>query len=64
MFRADGEDIAASVRVRHVRAETSDSGERTFLIGLEFMAAPPVLLERIDKWLLESQGGGMAAMEG
>ncbi len=55
-FRSNGEDIPAPVRVRHVRTDTSENGERMFLIGLEFMTALPALLEQIDQWLIESHG--------
>jgi hypothetical protein len=55
-FRAGGDDIVIPVRVRHVRTQTSDSGERMFLIGLEFMTAHPVLLEQIDRWVVEGHG--------
>jgi hypothetical protein len=57
MFPAGGDDIAIPVRVRHIRAQTSDNGERTFLIGLEFMTSHPVLLEQIDRWVVEEHGG-------
>jgi hypothetical protein len=55
-FRTSVEDVSIPVRVRHVRHETAPSGERMFLIGLEFMAAHPILLEQIDRWLIESSG--------
>jgi hypothetical protein len=55
-FRTSAEDVSIPVRVRHVRHETAPGGERMFLIGLEFMAAHPILLEQIDRWLIESSG--------
>jgi hypothetical protein len=35
-------------------------GERTYLIGVEFMAAHPVLLQQIDRWLAASTGEAAA----
>ena len=63
IFPAGGDDIAIPVRVRHVRTQTSGKGERTFLIGLEFMTTHPVLLEQIDRWVVEGLGG-VAAVQG
>jgi hypothetical protein len=62
-FRAKGDDILIPVRVRHVRAHRSDSGEEIFLIGLEFMTAHPVLIEQIDRWLVEEHGKVSPVME-
>jgi hypothetical protein len=64
MFRSNGEDISTDVRVRYVRPLTSAEGQRKFLIGLEFMAVHPVLLEQIERWLIEGAAEGeMAGVE-
>jgi hypothetical protein len=56
LFRSDGEDMWTDVRVRYVAPQASTSDDPTFLIGLEFMSVHPVLVEQIDRWLLESLG--------
>lgn len=61
-FRSNGADLSTEVRVRYVKPHRAESGDRTFLIGLEFTTAQPALLEQIDQWLIESQGGA-ARME-
>ena len=48
-FNADGQDISVPVRVSHVDAQVSADGERTYLIGIEFLSAQPALLELIDQ---------------
>jgi hypothetical protein len=50
------------VRVRHVRAVQSADGERSYLIGIEFLSLNPVIVGQIDKWLVEGAGG--AGVEG
>jgi hypothetical protein len=55
-FRSSGDDIPIPVRVRHVRTHVSDTGDRMFLIGLEFMTVHPVVLEQIDRWVVEGHG--------
>jgi len=59
-FQSDGQDVSTDVRVRHVDAQVSVDGERTYLIGVEFMAAHPVLLQQIDRWLAASTGEAAA----
>lgn len=61
LFRSNGEDIWTDVRVRYVAPHTSDSDDPRFLIGLEFMSTHPVLVEQIDRWLMESLGDGAVA---
>jgi hypothetical protein len=60
-FQSDGQDVSTDVRVRHVQAQVSADGERTFLIGVEFMAAHPVLLQQIERWLATGDGEAAAA---
>ena len=39
----------------HVESEMSLDGERTYLIGVEFVSIPPVLGEQIERWLGTSE---------
>ena len=55
-FQSDGQDVSADVRVRHVETELSLDGERTYLIGVEFVMVPPVLGQQIERWLDSSEG--------
>jgi PilZ domain len=59
-FNADGHDISVPVRVSHVDAQTSADGKRTYLIGVEFLAAQPALLELIDQWMIAGREGAGA----
>lgn len=60
-FQSDGQDVSTEVRVRHVHTEVSADGERTYLIGVEFMAAHPALLQQIERWLAANEGETAAA---
>jgi PilZ domain len=60
-FNADGQDVSVPVRVSHVDTQVSADGERTFLIGVEFLAVQPVLLELIERWVIAASGGGAGA---
>lgn len=51
-FSYDGQDGSAQVRVRHVKPSISLQGERTFLIGVEFLSTPPVLADTIGRWMV------------
>ncbi len=51
-FTCDGQDAATQVRVRHVHPLISSDGERTFLIGVEFLAPHPALNEQIARWMM------------
>jgi hypothetical protein len=59
-FNADGHDVSVPVRVSHVDTQTSAEGERTYLIGVEFLAAQPALLELIDQWTIAGREGAGA----
>jgi len=48
---AGGQDFSTPVKVRHVREATSADGERSFLIGLEFLSVHPVLVGHIAEWM-------------
>ena len=62
-FQSDGQDVSTDVRVRHVHTQLSADGERTYLIGVEFMAAHPVLLQQIERWLAAGEGAAAATAE-
>jgi len=55
-FSSEGQDLSVPVRVSHVDAQVSADGERTYLIGVEFLAAQPALLEQIERWLTAGHG--------
>ena len=59
-WKCEGRDSAVQVRVRHVRPSRSADGERTYLIGIEFLSLNPVIVAQIQQWLA-SGGGGMEA---
>jgi PilZ domain-containing protein len=58
-FQSGGQDLSVPVRVSHVDTQVSADGERTYLIGVEFLAAQAALLELVELWL--AAGGGEAA---
>jgi hypothetical protein len=58
-FKSDGEDVSVPVRVSHVDTQVSADGERTYLIGLEFLSLQPAVIEMIDRWAIAgSEGAG------
>ena len=58
-FNSDGQDVSVPVRVSHVDTQVSADGERTYLIGVEFLSLQPALLDMIDRWALAgNQGAG------
>ena len=50
-WTCEDRESAVQVRVRHVRPVESADGERTYLIGIEFLSLNPVVSEQIRKWL-------------
>ncbi len=50
-FTCDGQDASTQVRVRHVKPSISMDGQRTYLIGVEFLSAHPALEGRIAQWM-------------
>jgi hypothetical protein len=60
-FNADGRDVSVPVRVSHVDTHVSADGERTYLIGVEFLSAQPALLELIDHWTITGRTEGAGA---
>jgi len=51
-FRFAGQDAATHVRVRHVKPTVSSDGERTYLVGVEFLSLHPALADQIDRWTI------------
>jgi hypothetical protein len=60
----DGQDTAAQVRIRHVKPTLSMDGERTYLIGVEFLSLHPALVGQIDRWMLAGRDEATLAAEG
>jgi hypothetical protein len=55
-FQSNGQDLSVPVRVSHVDTQVSADGERTYLIGVEFLSAQPAVLELIDRWMAMEHG--------
>src|SRR3954465_3270865 len=49
-FQSNGHDLSVPVRVSHVDTQISADGERTYLIGVEFLALQPALVGVADAW--------------
>jgi hypothetical protein len=60
-FVSEGQDMSTQVRVRHVDTNVSADGERTYLVGVEFISATPALQAQIERWLLASEGNAAVA---
>ncbi len=60
-FSYGGQDASTQVRIRYVKPTISGEGERTFLMGVEFLSVHPALVAQIDRWM--SDGNGKAAVE-
>jgi hypothetical protein len=60
-FHADGQDVSVPVRVSHVDAQVSADGQRTYLIGVEFLSAQSALVELIDRWVVCARVEGAEA---
>ena len=60
-FNADGHDVSVPVRVSHIDPQTSADGDRTYLIGVEFLSAQPALLELIEQWAITGRAEGAGA---
>lgn len=56
-WKCEDRDTAVQVRVRHVRPLQSADGERSYLIGIEFLSLNPVIVGQIEKWLGADAGG-------
>jgi hypothetical protein len=46
-----GQQAPASVKVRHVHTAVGDDGRDVYLIGLEFISMPAMLLAQIEAWI-------------
>jgi len=57
---ANGEAFTTRVRVKHV-TEVSSDGERTYLLGVEFVATHPGLFAMIEKLATALAGDGYVA---
>jgi hypothetical protein len=55
---AGEQEISVPVRVSHVYQQVSADGERTFLIGVEFVSTQPALQQLVDRLLVAGQGEG------
>jgi hypothetical protein len=55
-FQSKGQDLSVPVRVSHVDTQVSADGERTYLIGVEFLSAQAAVLELIDRWMAMEHG--------
>jgi hypothetical protein len=55
-FQSNGQDLSVPVRVSHVDTQVSADGERTYLIGVEFLSAQAAVLELIDRWMAMEHG--------
>ena len=50
-WSSDERETAVQVRVCHVRAIESARGEKSYLIGIEFLALNPSIAGQIQTWL-------------
>jgi hypothetical protein len=55
---AGDQELAVPVRVSHMVEQVSADGERSYLIGVEFVSAQPALLQLVDRLQLTDQGEG------
>jgi hypothetical protein len=60
-LQADGQELSIPVRVSHVEQQMSADGERTYLIGVEFVSAQPALMQLVDRLLVSGIGEGAGA---
>ena len=49
---ADGQELLVPVRVSRVDQQVSADGECAYLIGVQFISAPPALLQLVDRLLV------------
>jgi hypothetical protein len=59
-LESTGVPLTAQVRVQRVETRNSRDGERSYLIGVEFVSPHPALLEQVDRWVA---GGHVEAAE-
>jgi hypothetical protein len=58
-LHAGDQELSVPVRVSHVEQQISADGERSYLIGVEFVSAQPALLQLVDRLLIAGQGDGV-----
>lgn len=56
-----GVPLTTQIRVQRVEPRSGRDGDRTYLIGVEFMAPHPALLEQVDRWVAAGHGEATAA---
>lgn len=56
-----GAPLTTQVRVQRVEPRSGHDGERSYLIGVEFMSPHPALLEQVDRWVAAGHGETAAA---
>ena len=62
-FVSDGRETAAQVRIRYVQPTISADGERTYLIGIEFLSIEPAMAALITRWMSSGQDEAASAAE-
>ncbi len=55
---AEGQEHSVPVRVSHVEQQVSADGECTYLIGVQFISAPPALLQAVERLLVTGLNAG------
>ena len=60
-FESDGQEVSAPVRVCHMKPQISADGERSYLIGVEFVSAQPAVIEQVERLMVAGQGGAAEA---
>ena len=55
-FESDGREVSAPVRVCHMKTQVSADGERTYLIGVEFVSAQPAVIEQVEHLMGTDRG--------
>lgn len=57
-LHAGNQELSVPVRVSHVDPQVSADGERTFLIGVEFVSMQPALTQLVERLLVSGQSEG------
>jgi hypothetical protein len=56
-WKCEDRDTAVQVRVRHVQPIESADGERSYLVGIEFLSLNPLIAGQVEKWLAAGAAG-------
>lgn len=59
-WKCEDRETDVQVRVCHVRPVESADGDRSYLIGLEFLSLNPLIGDQIHKWLAADAGKSQA----